>query len=238
LSSQSNDTDNFVLCNRKHPADVRGMIRALVFDFDGLILDTETPIIEAWAQLHAQAGIPCERREALDLIGEVDHDYDPWHAFSSDLSREVLEQEHRKLTRAIIQQQPLLPGVRERLDEARQLGLLLAVASNSSHRHVDGHLQRLGLFEYFITTRCRDDVARGKPEPDVYQAVIEALGVNAAEAIAFEDSKAGTIAAKRAGLRCVAVPNNCTRHHDFSQADLCLTSLAKLPLGELIKQWM
>lgn len=213
------------------------MIRALIFDFDGLILDTETPIIEAWAQLHDQAGLPCDRGEALDLIGEVDHDYDPWKAFGGDISREALEQQHRELTRAITRQQPLLPGVRERLDEARSLGLRLAVASNSSHRHVDGHLQRLGLFEYFVTTRCRDDVARGKPEPDVYQAVIAALGIAAAEAIAFEDSKAGTIAAKRAGLRCVAVPNPCTHHHDFTQADLRLASLAELELKNLVARW-
>jgi len=212
------------------------MIRALVFDFDGLILDTETPVIEAWAQLHERAGLQCDRRAALDLIGEVDHDFDPWTSFNIDVDRTVLEQEHRVLTRAITRQQPLLPGVRERLDEARQLGLQLAVASNSSHRHVDGHLQRLGLFEYFSAIRCRDDVARGKPEPDVYRAVIDVLTIAPNEAIAFEDSKAGTIAAKRAGLHCVAVPNGCTHHHDFAQVDLRLGSLAELSLSELIKK--
>lgn len=213
------------------------MIRALVFDFDGLILDTETPIIDAWVQVHVQAGLVCQRQEALDLIGEVDHEFDLWKAFGAEISRETLEQEHRKLTRAITSQQPLLPGVRESLDEARSLGLRLAVASNSSHRHVDGHLQRLGLFEYFSLTRCRDDVTRGKPEPDVYHAVIAALGVDSAEAIAFEDSKAGTVAAKRAGLRCVAVPNHCTRHHDFSHADLRLASLAEIELKNLVARW-
>jgi len=233
-SAQGNDERDFVLCNRPASFDARGMIRAFVFDFDGLILDTESPIIEAWAQVHARAGLTCDQSEALDLIGEVDHDYDPWRAFPSNIDRNHLEEEHRTLTRAITRQQPLLPGVRERLDEARVLGLRLAVASNSSHRHVDGHLQRLGLFAYFATTRCRDDVSRGKPEPDVYRAVVAALGVEPHEAIAFEDSKAGVIAAKRAGLRCVAVPNNCTRHHDFSQADLLARSLAGFSLGELV----
>ncbi len=213
------------------------MIRALVFDFDGLILDTETPIVDAWVQLHAEAGLACARQEALDLIGEVDHDYDLWKAFSADISRETLEQQHRELTRAITRQQLLLPGVRERLDEARSLGLTLAVASNSSHRHVDGHLQRLGLFEYFATTRCRDDVARGKPEPDVYHAVLTTLGLQGCEAIAFEDSSAGSLAAKRAGLRCVTVPNPCTHHHDFSHADLRATSLAELSLKNLVARW-
>lgn len=213
------------------------MIQAFIFDFDGLILDTETPIIEAWQQLHTQAGLTCDPREALDLIGEVDHEFDPWRLFPVHIDRIHLENEHRTLTRALTRQQPLLPGVRERIEEARALGLKLAVASNSSHRHVDGHLQRLELFEYFATTRCRDDVARGKPEPDVYLAVVAALGIQPSEAVAFEDSKAGIIAAKRAGLQAVAVPNHCTRHHDFSQADLRLASLAEATLGELVKRF-
>lgn len=213
------------------------MIRALVFDFDGLILDTETPIVDAWVQVHVQAGLACVRQEALDLIGEVDHEYDLWKAFGADADRAALTQEHRRIKRALMEKQTVLPGVRERIDEARQLGLKLAIASNSPHTWIDRHLPRLGLMEYFPIIRCRDDVSRGKPEPDVYHAVIEALGVNAAETIAFEDSKAGTIAAKRAGLRCIAVPNNCTRHHDFSQADLRLSSLAELSLGELVERW-
>jgi HAD superfamily hydrolase (TIGR01509 family) len=213
------------------------MIRAFIFDFDGLILDTETPIIDAWVQVHTEAGLSCARQQALDLIGEVDHSVDFWKAFGPDADRNELEQKMRLIKRARIEAQDLLPGVRDRLNEARQLSLPLAVASNSSHRWVDKHLERLGLFQYFSTTRCRDDVTRGKPEPDVYLAVVEALGIAPAEAVAFEDSKAGIIAAKRAGLRAVAVPNSCTRHHDFSQADLLTNSLAGYSLGELIKRF-
>lgn len=213
------------------------MIQAFIFDFDGLILDTESPIIDAWMQVHTDAGLTCAHQQALDLIGEVDHSVDFWSAFGPAADRIALEQKMRQIKRARIEAQDLLPGVRDRLNEAREQGLKLAIASNSPHRWVDGHLQRLGLFEYFATTRCRDDVARGKPEPDVYRAVIEALGIAPGEAVAFEDSKAGIIAAKRAGLRAVAVPNNCTRHHDFSQADLLANSLAEFTLGELIKRF-
>jgi len=213
------------------------MIRAIVFDFDGLILDSETPILDAWEQIHRRAGLGCVRQEALALIGEVDHEYDLWKAFGADADRHALKQEHRLLTRAIMEKQSLLPGVRARLDEARQLDLSLAIASNSSHRWIDLHLPRLGLVDYFQTIRCRDDVARGKPEPDVYQAVLTALGVDGPEAIAFEDSSAGSLAAKRAGLRCVAVPNDCTRQHDFSHADLLVASLADVSLRALIAQW-
>ena len=216
---------------------VVAMIRALVFDFDGLILDTETPILDAWEQIHVAAGLACVRQEALDLIGEVDHEYDLWKAFGTDTDRHALKQEHRRLTRALIEKQPLLSGVRERLDEARRLGLSLAIASNSPHRWIDLHLPRRGLVDYFQTIRCRDDVARGKPEPDVYQAVLNALGLEGREAIALEDSSAGSLAAKRAGLRCIAVPNDCTRRHDFSHADLQVASLADVSLRALIAEW-
>jgi HAD superfamily hydrolase (TIGR01509 family) len=213
------------------------MIRALVFDFDGLILDTETPILDAWEQVHADAGLACVRQEAMDLIGEVDHDYDLWRAFGPGADRHALKLEHRRLTREFLLTQPLLPGVQDRLDEARQLGLSLAIASNSSNSWVARNLPRLGLKEYFPTIRCRDDVPRGKPEPDVYLAVLAALGIEAHEAIAFEDSSAGSLAAKRAGLHCVAVPNDCTRHHNFAHADLRVASLAEISLRDLVKQW-
>lgn len=213
------------------------MIRAFIFDFDGLILDTETPIIDAWVQVHTEAGLSCARQQALDLIGEVDHSVDFWMAFGPTADRLALEQKMRQIKRARIESQALLPGARERIYEAHQQGFKLAIASNSPHRWVDSHLQRLGLFEYFATTLCRDDVARGKPEPDVYLAVTQALGVAPAEAVAFEDSKAGIVAAKRAGLRAVAVPNSCTRHHDFAQADLVAGSLAEFTLDELIKRF-
>lgn len=213
------------------------MIRALVFDFDGLILDTETPIVDAWVQVHVQAGLNCVRKEALDLIGEVDHEHDLWKAFGPDADREALIQEQRRIKRMLMEKQTVLPGVRERIEEAKQLGLSLAIASNSPHFWINQHLPRLGLMEYFSVICCRDDVARGKPEPDIYLAAIKALGISAAEAIAFEDSKAGTVAAKRAGLRCVAVPNNCTLHHDFSQADLRLNSLAEIEVKNLVARW-
>jgi len=213
------------------------MIRALVFDFDGLILDTETPILDAWEQVHDDAGLTCVRQEAMDLIGQVDHDYDLWRAFGRGADREALKLEHRRLTREFLLTQPLLPGVQDRIVEAHQLGLALAIASNSSNSWVERNLPRLGLKDCFPTIRCRNDVARGKPEPDVYLAVLTALGAAAAEVIAFEDSGAGSLAAKRAGIRCVVVPNDCTRHHDFAHADLRVGSLAEVTISELVKRW-
>lgn len=211
-------------------------IRALVFDFDGLILDTESPLIEAWASLHAEAGLTFDRTGAYGVVGHVDVPFDPWAAFPANHDRQALIREHRRRSRKHLEQQTILPGVIAYLDEAQRLGLALGVASNSDHSWVDGHLARLGLRDRFQVVRCRDDVARGKPEPDVYASAVQLLGVAPDEAVAFEDSVPGTVAAARAGLSCVAVPNVCTQHCEFSAAQLRLRSLSEVSLPELLQR--
>ena len=213
------------------------MIRALIFDFDGLILDTETPILDAWASLHQEAGLPYSPECAAKIVGHVDVAFDPWVAFGEQADRVELESRHKLRTRERVHQQPILPGVESYFKHARAQGLKLAIASNSPHVWVDKHLERLGLLSLFEVIKCRDDVARGKPEPDVYQAVLHELGLNPNEAIAFEDSEAGSLAAKRAGLWSVAVPNPSTLQHDFSHVDLRLSSLADQPLDELLQRF-
>jgi len=213
------------------------MIRALVFDFDGLIIDTETPLIDAWARLHEQAGHAYARDDAHRLVGHVEIDFDPWTAFGPTADRAALDTAHRQLTRELVSRQPVLPGVLACLQEARVRGLKLGIASNSSHRHVDGHLARLGLAAWFDGTCCREDVAAGKPAPDLYQTITRRLGVAPTEAIAFEDSSAGVLAAQRAGLWVVAVPNPSTHGHDFSAAHLVLPSLAAQPLAQLLARF-
>jgi HAD superfamily hydrolase (TIGR01509 family) len=213
------------------------MIRALIFDFDGLIIDTETPLIDAWAALHERAGFAYSRADAHQLVGHVGVDFNPWSAFGPAADRPALDEQHRRLTRELTASQPILPGVLACLKEARERGLKLGVASNSSHRHVDVHLARLGLRPLFDLTCCRDDNLPVKPAPDLYLAATSRLGVAAGEAIAFEDSTAGTLAARRAGLWVVAVPNPSTHEHDFSAAHLVVRSLAEAPLATLLERF-
>ena len=130
--------------------------------------------------------------------------------------------------------EPMLPGIVENVDAAKSLGLLLGVASSSTRDWVSGHLERLGILDRFDCMRCRDDVANAKPAPDLYVAVLECLGVAAVEAFAIEDSPNGVLAAKRAGLRCVAIPNPITARLDLSQADIVLDSLAEVTLPDLL----
>ncbi len=209
------------------------MIRALVFDFDGLILDTETPLIDSYGDVHATHGVPFDRPAFLRSVGHAEYAFDPWHGFSPHTDRAALEVERRARKNELLLRQHILPGVLALLNDARKLGLRVGLASNSEHAWVEPHLTRLGLRDYFEFLACRGDAPSPKPEPDLYQLVLRHFGLRGFEAIAFEDSQTGVQAAKRAGLWAVAVPNASTAHHDFSKADLRLTSLADCNLAEL-----
>ena len=213
------------------------MIRALVFDFDGLIVDTETPLIEAYGDVHAAHGHAFDRAEFLRAVGHVDYAFNPWRAFGPTANEAALEEQRHVHNKRRTLAQPLLPGVVELLAAARAAGLPLAVASNSSHNHVEGHLQRLGLHANFSFFACRGDTPSPKPEPDLYKLVLNQFGLRGTEAIAFEDSSTGALAAKRAGLWTVAVPNGATTHHDFSHVDWRVASLADVTLDGLFARF-
>ena len=213
------------------------MIRALIFDFDGLILDTETPLIDAYAAVHEAHGIAFDRAAFLRSVGHADYAFDPWHGFSPHADRAALELERRTLKDALMLRQPILPGVAALLEAARTRGLRIGLASNSEHTWVDPHLARLGLAPYFEFVACRGDAPSPKPEPDLYRLVLNRFGLRGHEAVALEDSQAGSLAAKRANLWVVAVPNASTAHHDFAVADLQVTSLAEITLDDLINRF-
>lgn len=209
------------------------MLRAFVFDFDGLIIDTETPLIDAYAEVHAAHGVAFDRTAFLRSVGHADYAFDPWHGFSPHADRVALEVQRRASKDALMLRQPILPGVRALLDAARAGGLRLGVASNSPHSWVDVHLQRLGLFAHFDFIACREDAPSPKPEPDLYKLVLNRFGLRGHEAVAFEDSHTGSLAAKRANLWAVAAPNESTGHHDFAHVDWKVASLAEVTLEKL-----
>lgn len=210
------------------------MVSALVLDFDGLILDTETPLIDAWAAVHAEQGGVFDRARGQSIIGHVGIPFDPWEGLPAHLDRAALEARFAHHKTQIIARQSVLPGVRALLDFADGQRIALAVASNSPHSHVDQHLQRLGLLAPFATVVCREDVPRGKPAPDVYLEACRRLAVEPTDAVAFEDSVPGHTAAHTAGLTVVVIPNSCTSEHHFPHAWRRLTSLDELPPAALL----
>src|SRR5579864_4150660 len=213
------------------------MFRAIAFDFDGLILDTEGPVYRSWLEVYEAQGEELPFDRWVRIVGSTTLEFHPQHHLEEQLGRpltqEVLDRRIRRRTELVLAEK-VRPGVVKLIDEARKAGMKLGVASSSTSDWVTGHLARLGILDRFECIRCRDDVARAKPEPDLYLAVLECLGVPAAEAFAIEDSPNGVAAAKSAGLRCVAVPNPITSQLDLSQADVVVASLAGLSLADLV----
>ena len=214
------------------------MIQALIFDFDGLIIDTESPIYEAWRELYEEFGCQLPLAKWTLRIGGSYHLFDPWEYLEEQLGRPVdrdaVEARRERRRHALVLEQPVLPGVREWLTDAGRLGLKLGIASSSPASWVMGHLERLELAHHFDCIRCHDHVGTTKPDPAAYLSVLEDLGLRADQAIAIEDSPNGITAAKRAGLFCVAVPNSITGALPLDEADLQLDSLAQTPLERLL----
>lgn len=214
------------------------MIRGLIFDFDGLILETEGPDYQSWRELYGEYGCTLPLDRWVTLIGTAEHGFDPYAELEAQLGRAVDRAVIRARRRArygeLVAAETVLPGVLPYIEDALMLGLRLAVASSSSREWVTGHLERLGIRSRFSAIVCREDVVRTKPDPALYVSALAALGLGPEEAIALEDSPNGIAAAKRAGLYCVAAPNALTSGLDTGGADLRLASLAELPLEDLL----
>lgn len=210
-----------------------------MFDFDGLILDTEGPVYRSWLEVYQAHGEELPFDRWVQIVGSTTTGFHPQRHLEERLGRplpqEVLDRRIDRRTQLVLAES-MLPGVVQRLDEVRAAGMKAGVASSSTREWVTGHLARLGILDRFDCLRCRDDVANAKPEPDLYIAVLDCLGVTAREAIAIEDSPNGIAAAKRAGMRCVAIPNPITARLDLSEADLVLGSLAEMTVAHILER--
>jgi putative hydrolase of the HAD superfamily len=213
-------------------------IRAVIFDFDGLVVDTESPAFEAWSSIYQEHGQELSLELWVQCVGSSTALFDPVTHLATllgrNLDRQSLVQEKERRKHVACLRQPLMAGVRERLAEIQSLGMRAAVASSSGRAWVDLHVTRLGIGHYFAASRTGDEVQRVKPFPDLYVAAAAALGEDPRNCLAFEDSLNGVKAAKAAGLACFAVPNPITRHLDFSGADGVLSSLAHCTIAGLI----
>lgn len=211
-------------------------LRAVVFDFDGLVLDTE------WCEYATAADVFAEHGTELSLdlwktfIGTTDHPH--WTDILADqlgrpVDRDELTRRRRLLQDDCSTRLTPLPGVVELMEALLDARVPLAVASSSSADWVNGHLAQHGLSDRFDTIATGDEVPRTKPDPAVYLLACERLGVDPATAVAIEDSVNGVTAAKAAGMAAVAVPGSLTLGMDFTGADLVVASCAQLTPARL-----
>jgi putative hydrolase of the HAD superfamily len=213
-------------------------IRAFLFDFDGLIVDTEVPSRAGWQHIYREHGHELPPEKWALVVGTVGA-WDPMEHLEelvgTPLERDRITERRREHEFALADAEELRPGILDYFAAARQNGLKRAIVSSASRQWIDKHLARLEQevgWDAIVT--ADHDPARAKPSPELYLEALDRLAVAADEAVAFEDSPNGVRAAKAAGIFCVAVPNEVTRTLGLDEADLVLDSLADLAPAELL----
>jgi len=216
------------------------MIKALLFDFDGLILDTETPEVLVWQSIYHEHGFELPVDEWEKTIGGYGlSNFDAAEHLSllsqGRLDPVSMRTRYRRESDLLIQSSSIMSGVISMIEQAREQGIQTAIGSSSPHSWVDTHAKRLGIFHYFKHIICQEDVSPGrtKPNPDIYLKALEQLKVPNTEAVVFEDSVNGVESARRAGIFVVAVPNPLTAKMGV-RGDLTISSLADLSLQDLL----
>jgi HAD superfamily hydrolase (TIGR01509 family) len=216
-------------------------VRAFLFDFDGLILDTETASRAGWQWLYREHGHELPPEKWSLMVGTVGG-WDPWAHLEvlvgATLDREALNERRYAHELSLIEAEELRPGIADYLAAAERHGLKRAIVSSSSRRWIDMHLARLEReVGWDAILAANGDHSRAKPNPVLYLEALEVLGVQADEAVVFEDSPNGVRAGKAAGIFTVGIPNSVTRDYGLDEADLIVDSLADLPPDELLARF-
>jgi HAD superfamily hydrolase (TIGR01509 family) len=211
-------------------------LQAIVFDYDGLIVNTERPGFVSWSEIYARFGQKLTLTDWYYATGYVDG-FDPGLHLEKLLGRKLnwdeLGPERDRRNWELTLTEPVLPGIAELLASARAHSLRIGVASNSGGSWVPDGLQRLGLASYVDVVITRDMVVDPKPAPDIYLKTVQTLGVNSENAVALEDSEPGCRAAKAAGIKVVAIPNEFSAQQDLSIADLIVPDATELSVEQL-----
>ena len=215
------------------------MLEAIIFDFDGLILDTESTELQSWKELYESFGLQISMDNWIQMIGIPNGKVDRYQELENQVGHKIdidsLRNRRHKRNEELNRLQEVRPGVLDLIREASANNVKLSVASSADHNWVDNHLSRLGIINYFTRIICSDDTQAHKPSPEPYLKALEHLKVQSKNALAIEDSPNGIASAKSANLFCVAVPNQITKNLDLSKADIRIDSLKDYSL-DMIKE--
>jgi HAD superfamily hydrolase (TIGR01509 family) len=217
------------------------VIAALLFDFDGVVVDTEVPTYESWRETYAEYGVDLALEDWLPAVGSGTSTSEAFDAVAHleqligrSVDREAVIASRSRRKAELYARSPLLPGVRERLAEASERGLKTAIVTRNRDDRVRAMCDTVGLDHEWHAVICANEDPTGD-KAELYRLALSELGVEPDQAVAFEDSPSGVRSAKRAGVLCVAVPNDVTRGATFDGADAVLPSLAAQSLDEVIR---
>ena len=213
------------------------MPKALIFDFDGLIVDTETVIYESWAEIYEKNGQILELNTYKNCVGSDFEKFHPGIELEKRTGKKfnwtTIDAERENLIREGLEQQKERTGIRHFIEYAKAKGLDLAIASSSSRNWVLGWIKKLGLMEHFSAFANRDDVQKIKPDPELFLTAANFLGIHPSEALIFEDSENGLKAATAAGIPCAIITNPITAGGNFSEAIIVAESFTDERLKKL-----
>lgn len=215
------------------------MIRALIFDFDGLLIDTETPALTSWQKVYTAHGQELTLELWQHALGRRGGEgFVPLEYLATLIGNtfdvETVRAKRGEHKMQLCEAESLRPGVLETLTKAKELGLMCTVASSSPRSWVEGWLAKHNALEHFAFTRTGDDVEKVKPSPDLFLSVASQLGVQPNECLVFEDSPNGTLAALNAGMPCVVVTNPVTEGLEFPRHSLKLKRMDEMRLEEIL----
>lgn len=214
------------------------MIEAVIFDMDGLLIDSEPVWREVEIELFNGLGVPLNEQNAAETMGlradEVVRYWHQRHPWDNPAPEAVTEKLLDRMVEAVSARDIALPGVQEVFGAVEAAGLPAAIASSSPSRLIQAAIHRLAIRDRLQIIQSAEHEPYGKPHPGVYIKTAERLGVQPEQCLAFEDSANGVLSAKAARMKCIAIPEEISRHHpNFHIADKILHSLLEFDEGVL-----
>jgi HAD superfamily hydrolase (TIGR01509 family) len=214
------------------------MIKAIIFDFDGTIIDTETAWYVAFREAYKEHGVELTEAFYSQCVGTDLNNFNPYEYLITEknlpIDRDVFRNDIQLRHSKLMEQEKIRPGVLEYLEAAKDAGLRIGLASSSPMKWVEKYLNQLNIRDYFECIRTSDHVTNVKPDPELYLQTLDCLQVKAQEAVAIEDSLHGARAAAAAGMHCVVTPNELTKFMEFDPVFHRANSLSDVDFLQLI----
>jgi beta-phosphoglucomutase family hydrolase len=211
-------------------------LEAVLWDLDGVIADTADYHYQAWVDIFGEKGVSFTREDFMRLFGQR-HDTIIRFGLGDNISREefnaITRKKQEDYRRRVADNIRPLPGAIELIKSLKEQGVKSAIASSAPLENIEIIIRGLGIEDCFHTIVCGMEVAEGKPSPQIFLLAAKKLGVQAGNCAVIEDAIAGVAAAKRAGMKCVAVTNSHSRN-SLKKADLIVDTLEAVTITDLV----
>ena len=216
-------------------------IKAIFFDFDGIIVHTKGIEYESWRRVYSVFDCNLNIKRWIKIINNIQGIYDPslilfsecLYKYHRKINRKNVRDLQKKLYESMLNHLSPISGVMDLIKECSKQKIFIGLASNGTSEKINFTLKRLKIFKYFDEIVCGENVENRKPAPDVYNELLKKAQISPSEAIVFEDSPSGILAAKTANIFCIAIPNKITKHLDLEGADVIIEKFSKLSFEKL-----